>query len=327
MRRFAIALGLLGCVACHNAMPAGDSEGTPDTRPGTPPRGEAPSPPTAPLPAGPTLFTFVSGESQQPVASARVTVEGHDYVTNGAGQVAVERTASLLAVQASGFFERRALPSVDRFSLWPRVSPTGIDEEYTARLVYNCTALDCADGGEPLGRIPQGQVALRISRELSGDPLALAAIQEAAQLWTEATRGEVTFVPGGPGTVVVDLEVDPTDAVILARGAAGVTRRQYAGSAISRAHITLRSVELARRLALILHELGHAFGLAHSPRLGDVMWNGPELYDSSDLSGREKLVVALMLQRASGNRFPDSEAALLGSSPARVTTVTSCVER
>ena len=37
------------------------------------------------------------------------------------------------------------------------------------------------------------------------------------------------------------------------------------------------------------------------------MWNGPELYESSDLSGREKLAVALMLQRASGNRFPDSE--------------------
>jgi hypothetical protein len=327
MRRFAIALGLSGCVACHNAMPAGESGNEADNRPGAPTRGEAPSPPTAPLPAGPALFTFVSGESQEPVASARVTLEGHSYLTNGAGQVAVERMASLLEVDAPGFIERRALARADRFSLWPRTSPTGLDEDFTARIVYNCAAPRCADGGEPLGRIPQGAVALRISRELSADPLALAAIHEAAELWTATTRGEVTFVPGGPGAVVVDLSVDPTDAVIQARGAAGVTRRQYAGRAISRAQITLRSVELARRLALILHELGHAFGLAHSPRLGDVMWNGPELYESSDLSGREKLAVALMLQRASGNRFPDSEDALLGSAAARVTTVTTCVER
>jgi hypothetical protein len=108
-----------------------------------------------------------------------------------------------------------------------------------------------------------------------------------------------------------------------------VTRRDYAGAAIARARITLRSVSLARRLPLLIHELGHAFGLAHSPRLGDVMWNGPELYDSIDLSPREKVVVALMLQRASGNRFPDNEDVLLAtrSSSLGPTPVISCFDR
>jgi hypothetical protein len=255
-------------------------------------------------------------------------MEGRSYLTNGAGQVAVERVAAALDVEATGFFERRARARAERFSLWPRVSPTGLDEEYTARLVYNCTDPRCADGGEPLGRVPQGFVTLRASRDLQADPAALAAIEEAAQLWNAATRGEVVFVLGAgslPGAVV-DLDVDPSDPVIVARGAAGVTRRQYSGGSVVQARITLRSVALARRVPLNVHELGHAFGLAHSPRLGDVMWNGPELYDAVDLSAREKLAIALMLQRSSGNRFPDSEDGLGGvrGSAARKVSVVTC---
>ncbi len=326
MRRVALGLGLLICVGCHNAAPMmGDASVLSAPDPSGPTRIPAGS---APVLTGPALLTFVSGESEEPVASARVTIEGRAYLTNGAGQVAVERAATGLDVDATGFLERRALARVDRFTLWPRTSPTGIDEEYTARLVYNCTDPRCLDLGEPLGRVPQGVVALRPSRDLEADKGALAAIEEAAQLWSAATRGQVLFVLGDASAAgaVVDLDVDPSDSVIVARGAAGVTRRQYSGGAIARARITLRSVELARRVPLNVHEIGHAFGLSHSPRVGDVMWNGPELYDTVDLSAREKLAITLMLQRSSGNRFPDTEDGLTGarSSAARGGSVVAC---
>jgi hypothetical protein len=338
MKRSTVVIGLLTCVGCHNAqplasspstasLPAGASVASIAADPAEPPRGPGGG---APMLISPGVLTFVSGESQLPVESARVTIDGRAYVTNGAGVVAVDRGGSAISVQATNFFERRALARTDHFSLWPRTSPVGIDEEHTARLVYNCASAGCADGGEPLGRVPQGAVTLHLSRDLLADGAARAAITEAADLWTAATRGEVVFQMGSgaaPG-VVVDMDVDPADPAILSRGAAGVTRRQYLGSSIARARITLRSVELARRLPLSIHELGHAFGLAHSPRLGDVMWNGPELYDATDLSVREKLTVALMLQRASGNRYPDTDDGLGGvrSSSSRRASVVACYE-
>jgi hypothetical protein len=337
-RRLVIAAGLLTCVGCHNAQPLAGSpsaasavetatRATITADPAEPPRGPGSG---APVLVGPGLLTFVSGESLLPVESARVTIDGRAYVTNGAGVVAVDRVASSISVDAAGFFERRALARSDHYSLWPRTSPIGIDEEYTARLVYNCVSSACADGGEALGRVPQGLVTLQLSRELLVDRAAFAAIGEAADLWTAATRGEVAFRLGpvaAPG-VVVEMDVDPSDPAILSRGAAGVTRRQYSGASISRARITLRSVELARRLPLSVHELGHAFGLSHSPRVGDVMWNGPELYDAADLSEREKLAVALMLQRTSGNRYPDTEDGIgtLRRSSTRRGSVVACFE-
>jgi hypothetical protein len=340
MRRMAIALGLLTCVACHNApreLPGAPSSSSVET-PFSPSLAAA-APPvpgeripsgSAPVLSGPLSLTFVSGESQLPVAAARVTTDVGSYVTDGAGVVAVERVTTL-SVEASGFLERRALARADRFSLWPRVSATGLDEETTARLVYNCAAPACADGGEPLGRVNQGTVTLVPSRDLAGDRGALGAIDEAAHLWTAATRGEVVFVLGPPSATgtIVDIDVDPADTAIVSRGAAGVTRRQYSGAAIVRARITLRSVELARRLPLNVHEIGHAFGLGHSPRLGDVMWSGPELYDARDLSGREKLAVTLMLQRSSGNRYPDTESGVgtMRGSSSRRTSIVTCFER
>ena len=341
MRRLVTAVGLLTCVACHNAQrelpgaPSSPSLEAPSSSPSVasaapPAPGERkPNGGSTPALGGPLTLTFVSGESQLPVAAARVTTEGRSYVSDGAGVVAIER-GSAISIQASGFLERRALARGERLSLWPRVSATGLDEEYTARLVYNCAAAGCADGGEPLGRVNQGTVTLVPSRDLAADRIALGSLDEAAHLWTAATRGEVVFAlgPASAAGTIVEVDVDPADPAILSKGAAGVTRRQYSGAAVVRARITLRSIELARRIPLSIHEIGHAFGLGHSPRVGDVMWSGPELYDAKDLSSREKLAVSLMLQRSSGNRYPDTEEGIdtaRGSSSRRVSVVT-CFE-
>jgi hypothetical protein len=74
-----------------------------------------------------------------------------------------------------------------------------------------------------------------------------------------------------------------------------------------------------------MHE--HAFGLGHSPRPGDVMWNGPELYAARDYSARERLAIDLMLQRRAGNRYPDVDPslALTASGWAGGTSLVACL--
>jgi hypothetical protein len=229
---------------------------------------------------------------------------------------------------ASGFLERRTLFRSSLLSLWPKVSPTGLDEEYSARLVYNCSEATCPSAGQPLARILHGPVFVVPSAEIRSDPEALETHEQAAALMTAATGGDVMFTVADSaprGAVRVSTWIDPSDAVLLQLGAAGVTRRQIDGrAAITGATVALRSLELARRLPLLLHELGHTFGLGHSPRIGDVMWNGPELYDLGDFSPRERLAVGLMLQRSPGNRFPDSDDGVVAGNSRPRTLVLAC---
>jgi hypothetical protein len=276
-------------------------------------------------------LTFISGETQQPVAGASVLVGGRPYTTDAAGKIAllvVSSAATDVDASASGFLERRTRFRSSLMSLWPKVSPTGLDEEYSARLVYNCSEATCPSAGQPLARILQGPVFVVPSAEIRSDPVALETQQQAAALMTTATGGEVTFrvAESAPsGAVTVSTWIDPSDPVLLQLGAAGVTRRQIdSRAAITGATVALRSRELARRLPLVLHELGHTFGLGHSPRIGDLMWNGPEIYELGDFSPRERLAVDLMLQRSPGNRFPDSDDGVVAGSSRPRNLVLAC---
>jgi hypothetical protein len=277
------------------------------------------------------VLTFVSGETQGPVASAVVIVGDQRYETDSAGRIVLEPGPSPQAevdVEAPTFFVRRTLVRSDRFTLWPRQSPTGLDEEYSARLVYNCGG-NCDTGGEPLLRVLSSRVSVEPASELQGHPEIMATHRDAADLMTAATGGSVTFSVTSPGRgtgLTVSTRVDPSDPAINSLGAAAVTRR-FLGSRgeVVDANIVFRSYSLARRVPLVLHELGHVFGLGHSPRSGDVMWNGPELYDATDFSPREKLAIDLMLQRLPGNRFPDSDGNVAGvASRARGSSVLAC---
>lgn len=297
--------------------------------------GQSPTAPRLPeassVAAPPVVLTFVSGETQQPVASAVVAVEGRRYTTDAEGRVTLDPAPSSQAeldVEAPTFFLRRTLHRSDRFTLWPRQSPTGLDEEYTARLVYACGA-SCDGGGEPLLRVLSGSVLVSPAPELQANPAVMASHRAAADLLSAATHGAVMFsvTSSGAGGLAVTTRVDPNDPAIVSMAAAAVTRR-FLGShgEILEASIVFRSFSLARRVPLVLHELGHVFGLGHSPRSGDVMWAGPELYETSDFSPREKLAIDLMLQRLPGNRFPDSDESVMSgaASAARGPSVLFC---
>jgi len=313
MRRHLALIGLLpGVVAC-----GGGANPT------------APALPEATLASTAAVLTFLSGETQMPVASAVVQVDGRRYMTDPEGRVTIESALhpyTPLDVEAPAFFLRRAHARTDRFTLWPTWSPTGLDEEYTARLVYNCAGGDSA--GDPLMRVVTGPVFVTPASDLLADDAARSSHMDAVDLISAATRGAVTFsvtAAAPAGGIAVSTWVNPRDAAIVSMGAAAVTRRSlgHHGEVVE-ASIVFRSLTLARRLPLVLHELGHVFGLGHSPRSGDVMWNGPELYETTDFSPRERLAIDLMLQRLPGNRFPDSEETVVYTAAARAETLAVC---
>jgi hypothetical protein len=312
MRWLLAPLVLVAGVACHKAA--------------------SPLSPAAPEErSGP--LTFVSGETQQPVAGAHVVVAGQVYSTDDSGRVFVDAPASALDVEAPGFLLRQALLAPTRFTLWPRVSPTGLDEEATGRMVYGCNAPGCPSGGDPLVRLAVRAAVIVPSPTLLADEPARQALEEGARLLSAATEGAVTLSVSAteqPGAVTVTAGIDSRDAAILAQRAGAVTRRELNGSSeIVRASVVFRDLDLARRLPLVLHELGHTFGLGHSPKVGDMMWNGPEIYSQFDYSPRERLAMALMLQRSPGNRYPDIDvrvASARGAGTPRTSTWI-CIER
>ncbi len=335
MRRLLAPLVLVAFVACHDA-PSPLSP-TALEQPSGPLKAGASASSSGRTPVGPEEspgpLTFVSGETQLPVAGAHVVVAGQVYSTDDSGRVFVDALASALDVEAPGFLLRQALLAPTRFTLWPRVSPTGLDEEATGRMVYGCNAPGCPTGGDPLVRLTMRSVVIVPSPVLLADEQARAALEEGARLLSAATEGAVILSVAAtphPGAATVTAGVDPGDAAILAQGAGAVTRRELnRSSEIVRASVVFRSLDLARRLSLVLHELGHTFGLGHSPRVGDMMWNGPEIYNQFDYSPRERLAMALMLQRSPGNRYPDVDVRVVSARGAGASRTSTwiCIER
>jgi hypothetical protein len=171
--RWLLAPLMVACtVACHRDVAAG-SPGAPDS--------------------GPAVLTFVSGETKQPVAGAHVVVAGQTYTTDAAGRAFIVGTTADLDVDAPEFLERRTMPGSEAFSLWPRQSPTGLDEEATARMVYGCAALACG-GGESLVRLAIGEAILVPSREIQADAAAMEVLEDAARRLASATEGAVSLV-------------------------------------------------------------------------------------------------------------------------------------
>lgn len=58
---------------------------------------------------------------------------------------------------------------------------------------------------------------------------------------------------------------------------------------------------------LMLHNLGHSFGLMYSPDESDRMNYNWWKRRQDDFSLREVLTMKLMLQRRAGNRWPDND--------------------
>ncbi len=286
-------------------------------------------PPSSTAPAG-TVFTFLSGETGAPVASARVTVAGRTHTTNADGQITLAESAppqAPVTVEADGYLPRRTTTrDAGRFTLWPAASVTGLDAEYSGWLVYTAsTSHDAPHGAQALQRLPASarQAFVLPSEEIRRDALAWAAHEDAVRMLNEALADRVAYalVSQKPGGVVFETTLDPKHAHCKDRVRA-VTMTSLRGDEITGGTVVFCTLEAARSFT-VAHELGHTFGLRHSQQGAEIMYGWFVPHDPGGFSPREALAMSLMLQREPGNRFPDTDR-VAAASGARRTEVSVC---
>ena len=251
---------------------------------------------------------MISGETRQPIAGASVIIGGVPHVTDGAGQLRLsERFAATvtLDIQAQGFLDRQTGLGESRtlLSIWPKESPVGLTEDATLQIVY------AGDTLLPLARLPPGvtEAVIVLSPDVLADSVFVAAHEDAVARLNASLGGLVAYrlatqSPGAdPRRQVITTRVDPSTP------GCEDTFDAYASGPLLDAFVTY-----CHRVdqALIQHEVGHTFGFRHSTAISDVMHPSRR---PADFSAREVLLASLMLQRNSGNRFPDFDR--LGTAP------------
>jgi hypothetical protein len=281
------------------------------------------SPATAGLAAG-AVLSVVFGDSGAPLPQASVTIDGRSYVADAQGRVtitAAARPGALVDAGAPGFLDRqttvRTRP-LTTLALWPRASPSGIDENFTASIVYTSAGLEAGPVGvERLRRLPADtrQVVIVPSAEILDDDVSHDFHVAAVGRLTAAARGAVSYALARerPATgLVFDAQLRPTDPVCTQRVRA-VTRLSLRADEILGGEIVYCSWDAARS-ATVVHEMGHTFGLRHSNDAREVMFGTFVRGRGDDYSPREADIMGLMMQRPGGNRFPDSDRDVAGLS-------------
>jgi hypothetical protein len=276
------------------------------------------------LPAG-TSVTVVSGGTGAPLAGVTITVAGQTALTDGGGQARLPVAAPVgtaMDLTHPGHLDRQTTirqSTGPRFTLWPRTSADGLTEHYTATLAYTATTDPPSPAGSSaLQRLPAGTTTVVVvpSPALLQDGRAMEAHEDAVRAITDATGATVRYVlaPSSPPSgVVVTTRVDELDARCVEGGLRGYMRGTYRNSELTSGEIVFCDANIARS-PTIAHELGHTFGLRHGPEPNDLMFFRFGNRRASGFGPRESLVMRMMLDRPAGNRYPDSDRGVTGSS-------------
>jgi Matrixin len=313
----AVLAAALGA-ACGGGSPAAPA----------PPAVSTPTPPPDSLAPG-SVWQIVSGETGEPIDGATVTIAGKSYTSVG-GRITLQERVPLrgeIGVVAPEMLERRTLArdsATSALSLWPRRSPTGLDEGYTQALVYT------SDGDfSPMRRLMRGttRVAVVVAPDLRTDPEAVAAHQEAADRMTAATGGRVVYALAtqAPSSGVwVDVKLGGGDPYCAGEeDLLGYEQDFTRNGEIVRSQIVYCDYKVART-ATASHEMGHTFGLCHSPDKTELMYAYYNGHGGVDFGARESLVMRLMLQRVAGNIYPDDDRAVTATSASERSHITIC---
>jgi hypothetical protein len=314
--RFLPAFGVVLCASC-----GGDSGTGPSA--GMSPPGLAPG----------TVLTLVSGETGAPVTGANVTIGSQALASDGAGQGRLAADAPIgttIDIVHPAYLDRQSTVrsgTGQRFTLWPKATSEGLSEHYTATIVYTSTGdPPTPTGDSALTRLPRGATTVAVvpAPELLSDRAAMDAHSNGVAAITEATGGAVTYtlVPTRPASgVVVTTRVDPSDSRCVEGAIRAYTRATYQGLELQGAQIIFCSFGVSRS-ATIGHELGHTFGLRHSPDERDLMYYQFAQGRATTFGPRESLVMRLMLDRPAGNRYPDNDRSVSASAaPSELITV------
>jgi hypothetical protein len=231
---------------------------------------------------------------------------------------------TLIDVTSPAFFDRQSSlrfgPPLTRLSLWPRATPTGVDENYTISIVYTSAGIAGPGpaGAEPLRRLPPDtQSAVVVpTAELLDDPAAHESLIRATSGIAEVTRGVIRYALARdrpPAGVVFEARVDPTESLCVQRARAFVRWTLRGNIEITGGTIVFCSLADARTSTAV-HEMGHTLGLLHSPDARDVMFPNVLVRGGHAFGPRESETIKLMLDRRAGNRYPDSDRQVTGAS-------------
>lgn len=244
-------------------------------------------------------------------------IAGQSLRADAQGQVSVPPSTAFGAfvdLISPGFFDRqtslRLGSGAARISLWPKNGPSGMDENFTATLVYTSTADGATVGGQSLRRLRAGTPAVYVTLapSLLADSESVAWHQLAADSITVATSGRVIYrLSSEPpaGAIVMNVSYEPGNPGCGDRVRAFTSVRLAAGEIVS--GTIVYCVSDAPRSGTVVHELGHSFGFFHSPDRTDVMYFSFVSGRSEVYTPKEALAMRLMMDRAAGTRFPDND--------------------
>jgi hypothetical protein len=266
-----------------------------------------------------TVVTVVSGETDAPLAEARVVVAGVSHATDEAGQAVVPPVAegATVDVEAEGFLTRQTLVRHDgtRLTMWP--DDATLPRDYTKALVYTASTVSDSTSLVPLERLPPRvhTLALVPSDAIAADARAMAAHRQGADYLNAALGGGTVFAVGGAAARKGPTRIDAGDASCEAKPGRLMARTWVSKHEVTRAEIVFCDAGPTRLAMPIAHELGHIFGLAHSPDRRDVMYPYYDRWSQHGFTGREVLTMSLVELRRGGNTWPDNdrEAATSGT--------------
>jgi hypothetical protein len=278
-----------------------------------------------------SALRFVSGWDASgiplPAAGLGVLVDGVLFVTDSQGLINVPQSAT---VHIETLRDATRLPRITLVTAGNGGKPISVwsvcgtydtyeTEEFVSWVFFG----ENTEGG--LQRVaPNARIVLVVHAELAERPLATTTIARGMQKVNGHGIPHVAVKEGDslPSSrayshdVIVDLRADPNDDEFLANPSwLAFTRARHDNPSdpweITSAEIVLRTadqIEVLEGVDTLLHEMGHARGLQHSPYYADVMY--PYLTPGhmlGDYSAREAFAMRMQNDRIAGTHALDDD--------------------